>query len=125
MINIKTLEINSQKYELNNNLEEGFLKGSAWNNLYSFYKYKPDKIKLDNDLERLIYIYQVYNFISLELTLFIATHKDDKIAMEELNKINNYLCKINNKLEEMGFSISRCSRNSQNYFNMKNPWSDN
>ena len=80
MIYIKTLDINSQTFDLNKNYEEGFLKGSAWNNLYSFFKYEPKDINNNNDLEKLIYIYQIYSFISLELTLFIGTHPNNKEA---------------------------------------------
>jgi hypothetical protein len=125
VINIKTLEINSQIFDLNNNYDVGFLKGSAWNNLYSFYKYEPKEVNLNNDLDKLLYIYQIYSFISLELTLFISTHPNDVDAINILNEVNKYLELIKMKLEENDIVISHCSTDSVNYFNQKTPWSGN
>jgi hypothetical protein len=125
VINIKTLEINSQIFDLNNNYDAGFLKGSAWNNLYSFYKYEPKEVNLNNDLDKLLYIYQIYSFISLELTLFISTHPNDVDAINILNEVNKYLELIKMKLEENDIVISHCSTDSVNYFNQKTPWSGN
>lgn len=123
MIYIKTLEINSQTYDLNKNYEEGFLKGSAWENLYSFFKYEPKEIKFNNDLDKLVYIYQIYSFISLELTLFICTHPDNKEAITTLDNLNKNLEIIKTKLQENNISISHCSTDSLDYFNLKTPWS--
>lgn len=125
MIYIKTLEINSQIFDLNKIYEEGFLKGSGWNNLYSFFKYEPKDIKFSNDLERLVYIYQIYSFVSLELTLFISTHPNDKEAINTLNNINRNLSIIKDKLEENNIVFTHFSTDSINYFNMKTPWSGN
>jgi hypothetical protein len=125
VIYIKTLEINSQTFDLNKIYEEGFLKGSGWNNLYSFFKYEPKEIKFNNDLEKLVYIYQIYSFISLELTLFISTHPDCKEAIYTLDNINKNLIMIKDKLEENNIVFTHCSTDSANYFNMKTPWSGN
>lgn len=123
MIYIKTLEINSQIFDLNQDYEAGFLKGSAWNNLYSFYKYEPKDINLKNDLEKLLYVYQIYNFISLELTLFISTHPNEVEAINMLNEVNKYTELIKMKLEEKDIMLSRCTTDSLEYFNQKTPWS--
>ena len=122
---MKTLEINSQIYDLNKEFEQGFLKGSAWNNLYSFYKYEPKDVKFKSDYESLIYLYQIYSFISLELTLYISTHPTEMDAVNMLNEINKYLELIKMKLEENDIMISHCTIDSLKYFNTKTPWSGN
>jgi hypothetical protein len=125
VVYIKTLEINSQKFDLNKDYEEGFLKGSAWNNLYSFYKFEPKEIKFNNDLDKLLYLYQIYSFISLELTLFISTHPNEVDAINMLNEVNKYLELIKMKLEENKIRITHCTTDSVEYFNQKTPWSGN
>jgi hypothetical protein len=125
VIYIKTLDINSQTFDLNKNYEEGFLKVSAWNNIYSFFKYEPKDINNNNDLEKLIYIYQIYSFISLELTLFIGTHPNNKEAINTLNNVNNNLTMIKDKLEENNIVFTHCSIDSADYFSLKTPWSGN
>ena len=124
MINIKTLEINSQNYDLNNDYELGLLKGSVWNNLYSYFKYEPTEVKLSNDIEKLLFVYQIYSFLSLELTLFISTHPNNMDAINTLNDVNKYIELINRKLIENNIVLSHCTTSSLDYINMKNPWCD-
>lgn len=121
---MKTLEINSQPFEIDNDIEKGFLKGSAWQNLYNGYKYKVDKISFDNDFERAIYMLEVYTFISVELTLYICTHPNSKEALNMLQKINSEKNKICEFIETRFKSLSGCSEIQNDFFGLKMPWSD-
>ncbi|MGM9969309.1 MAG: spore coat protein CotJB [Anaeroplasma sp.] len=98
MINIKTLEINSQQFIMNNDIEKGFLRGSIWENLFEPYKYVLDKITPMNEKEMLVYTLQIYTFAALDLKLFIITHPDNKEAKNtyknieiECKKIREYI----------------------------------
>lgn len=124
VIFIKTLEINSQPFKIDNDIEKGFLKGSLWANLYKPYKYMVDKISFKNDYERAIYMLQVYTFVSIELTLYVCTHMENKEAIDLLQKINIEKKKICEFIETKFNSISSSSEMSNDYFKLKLPWSD-
>lgn len=121
---MKTLEINSQPFEIDNDMEKGFLKGSTWKNLYSPYKYKVDKITFENDFERAIYMIEVYTFMSIELTLYICTHPNNKEALNMLQRINSEKNKITEFIETRFKTLSACSEIQNDYFGLKMPWSD-
>ena len=88
VINIKTLEINLQPFVLHNDIEKGLLRGSIWENLFSPYKFVVENITNLSDEEKAIFMLQVYNFVAIELGLFIATHPDNKEAIEMIKKVN-------------------------------------
>lgn len=121
---MKTLEINSQPFEIDNDIEKGFLKGSAWQNLYSGYKYKVDKISFENDFERAIYMLEVYTFVSVELTQYICTHPNNKEALQMLQKINSEKNKICEFIETRFKTLSACSEIQNDFFGLKMPWGD-
>lgn len=85
---MKTLEINSQAFVLDSDIEKGFLKGSLWENLFSGYKFILTDVHDLTEEEQYIFMLQVYTFASIELTLFICTHPDHKEAIETLKKVN-------------------------------------
>jgi len=124
VISIKTLDINSQPLEIDNDIEKGFLKGSIWSNLYIPYKYKIDKISFDNDYERAIYMLEVYTFFGVELTLYICTHPNNKEALDMLQKINSERKKICEFIETRFKSLTASSDIQNGYFKLKFPWSD-
>ena len=88
VINIKTLEINSQPFVLFNDIEQGLVRGSIWENLFSPYKYVVEKITNTNEEQKVLLMLQVYTFVATELVLFICTHPDSKEAIEMLKKVN-------------------------------------
>lgn len=124
VINIKTLEINSQPFVIDNDIEKGFLKGSIWENLYIPYKYKVEKISLDTDLDRALYMLEVYTFTSVELTLYVSTHPNNKEAFDMLKKVNSEKTKICEFIETKFYSLTSNSEVLNGYFDMSLPWSD-
>ena len=123
VIKIKTLEINSQPFVIDNDIEKGFLKGSAWENLYDPFKYKVDKINFSNDFERAVYMLQVYTFISIELAQYLSTHPNSKEAFNMLQKINSEKKKICEFIETKFTALSSCSEILSGFFDLKPTWS--
>ena len=121
---MKTLEINSQPFLLNTNIEEGFLKGSAWDNLYSFFKYKESKYKPKNELDEKFYALQVYTFLSIELTQYLCTHPNCKEAFDLLKRINSDRDNIINIIEAKDTAISSFSHTLDGFFTLNSTWSD-
>ena len=121
---IKTLEINSQEFIVDSDIEKGFLKGSIWQNLYDPYKYKVNKINKKNDFENALYMLQVYTFTSIELTLYICTHPDNVDAIKMLKKINQEKDKICEFIETRFKALSSSSNMAEGFFKLPSTWSD-
>lgn len=121
---MKTLEINSQPFVVDNDIEKGFLKGSLWANLYDPYKYKVDKMNLSSDWERAVYMLQVYTFTSVELALYISTHPNCKDAVDMLKKVNAEKKKICEFIETKFTAITCSSEVLDGFFDLKLPWSE-
>lgn len=110
---------------LNSNIEEGFLKGSAWDNLYSFFKYKESSYMPKNEFLKQIYALQVYTFLNIELTQYVCTHPENKDAYNMLKRINADKDKILNFIEAKDTALSSCSPILDGFFELKPTWSDN
>ena len=64
---------------------EGFIKGNMFGNLYSPYRnYKPGNLNPKNEKEALLMSVQQYNFVLMDLKLYLDVFPDDK------NVINLY-----------------------------------
>lgn len=124
VINIKTLNINSQEFLIDNDIEKAFLKGSLWSNLYEPYKYSVKSIQKQSDIEKAIYMLQVYTFASIELTLFVSTHPENKEAYDMLKKINNEKKKITDFFEGKYGAICSGSTKLDGFFTFPFPWGD-
>lgn len=122
---MKTLEINSQPFELNSDMEKGFLRGSAWENLYIPYKFSVPKLNNLTDFEQALYVLQVYTFVSIELTLYISTHPKCKDALEALDRINIERDKIKCFIEGKFSGLSSSSAMFSGYFDLKEAWCNN
>ena len=122
VINIKTLEINSQEFLLNKDIEDGFLKGSIWENLFSPYKFVVEKITNLNEEEKVIYMLQVYTFVSIELMEFIATHPNCAEAIDMIKKVNIERKKIEEYIDSKFGAISNKSPIFDGFVNRKSVW---
>lgn len=125
VIIIKTFEINSQQFILDSDIEKGFLKGSAWENLFSGYKFVLTDINNLTEEEQLMFMLQVYSFVSIELSLFICTHPDSKAAIETLKKVNLEKKRMCDIIETRYGSLSSSSVIVDGYFNRKCTWEGN
>lgn len=124
VIDIKTMEINSQPFVIDSDIEKGFLKGSLWENLYLPYKFKVDRITNLSDFEKALYMLEVYSFTSIELTLYLATHPNSKEAFDMLKKVNSEKEKICEFIESKFSALSSYSEVLNGFFDLKMPWSE-
>lgn len=119
---MKTLEINSQTFVLDSDIEKGFLKGSLWENLFSGYKFIVTDVKELTEEEQFMFMLQVYTFASIELTLFICTHPDHTEAIETLKKVNIEKAKLCDYIESKYGALKSCSVIFDGFLERKNTW---
>jgi hypothetical protein len=119
---LKTLEINSQQFVLDSDIEKGFLKGSIWENLFSGYKFIVTSIDNLSEEEQVMFMLQVYTFASIELTLFVCTHPDHKEAIETLKKVNIEKEKLCEFIESKYGALKACSSVFDGFLERKNTW---
>ena len=112
------------KFFIDNDIEKGFLKGSIWSNLYEPYKYTVKSVSKLTDLEKAIYMLQVYTFTSIELTLYVSTHPNNKEAHEMLKKINAEKKKIVDFFEGKYSALCSSSEKLDGFFSYPFPWGD-
>lgn len=119
---MKTLEINSQEFILDSDIEKGFLKGSLWENLFSGYKFILTDINELTEEEQLMFMLQVYTFASIELTLFVCTHPEHKEAIDALKKVNLEKHKLTDYIESKYGALKSCSVVFDGFLNRKCTW---
>ncbi|MDE7212945.1 MAG: spore coat protein CotJB [Anaeroplasmataceae bacterium] len=119
---MKTLEINSQAFVLDSDIEKGFLKGSIWENLFSGYKFILTDVQDLTEEEQYLFMLQVYTFASIELTLFICTHPDNKEAIETLKKVNLEKSKVTDFIETKYGALKSCSVIFDGFLERKSTW---
>ncbi len=119
---MKTLDINSQQFVLDSDIEKGFLKGSIWENLYSGYKFVLTSIDNLSEEEQVMFMLQVYSFASIELTLYVCTHPDSNEAIETLKKVNIEKKKLCDFIETKYGYLTSCSTYLDVFFNLKATW---
>ena len=122
VIKLKTLEINSQAFVLDSDIEKGFLKGSIWENLFSGYKFILTDIHDLTEEEQVLFMLQVYSFASIELTLYICTHPNSKEAIETLKKVNVEKEKMCNYIETKYGALQSCSVIFDGFLDRKSTW---
>lgn len=104
-----TLTINSQEYNLNQDLEQAFMRGSAWNNLFIPYKFEVTKLPMKSNAGQIVSLIQIYTFISTELNLFIGTHPNCKEAKDTLKQVNIERRKMIDYFESNYFALTDTS----------------
>lgn len=122
VIEIKTLEINSQEFLLDSDIEKGFLKGSLWENLFSGYKFIVTSIDDLSEEEKVLFMLQVYTFASIELTLYVCTHPQNTEAIETLKKVNIEKDKLCDFVEMKYGALKACSATFDGFLERKNTW---
>ncbi|MDE7264055.1 MAG: spore coat protein CotJB [Anaeroplasmataceae bacterium] len=119
---MKTLEINSQEFILDSDIEKGFLKGSLWENLFSGYKFILTDVKELTEEEQFLFMLQVYTFASIELALFVCTHPDHNEAIETLKKVNLEKHKLTDYIESKYGALKSCSVIFDGFLDRKCTW---
>ena len=119
---MKTLEINSQAFVLDSDIEKGFLKGSIWENLFSGYKFILTDVHDLTEEEQYLFMLQVYTFASIELSLYICTHPDNSEAIETLKKVNLEKSKLCDYIETKYGALKSCSVIFDGFLERKSTW---
>ena len=122
MINIKTLEINSQEFVLINDLEKGLLRGSIWDNLYDGYKFILENIGNLTEEQKMMLMLQVYSFTSLELSMYITTHPNCKEAIKTLKRVNIEKEKLKEVISMKYGALCSTKPYIDGYYDRKNTW---
>lgn len=89
-------------------IEEGYIKGNSFKNLYNKYKnYKEGIPKITNDSEALLTDIMMLDFTINDLYLYTLTHKDDqetKDIMKKYIELYNKDFKLyNEKIESLDY----------------------
>ena len=119
---MKTLEINSQAFVLDSDIEKGFLKGSIWENLFSGYKFILTDVHDLTEEEQYLFMLQVYTFASIELSLYICTHPDNQEGIEMLKKVNLEKSKVCDFIETKYGALKSCSVVFDGFLDRKSTW---
>ena len=112
-----------KKFEIDSNLEHALLIGNLFPNLVSRYKYEPKRASFKSDKERLFYYLQIYNFYTLELTLYLACNPTSDDAVKLLKEANLERDKIKKYIAEK-YSLCKNTNPPERYFTLDLPWSD-
>lgn len=116
VINIKTLDICSQPFMVDSDLKKGFLRGSIWSNLYDPYRFAITSISDGNEKDLALFMLEVYCFASIELTLYVTTHLDNKEAMNLLKEVNMEKNKLTEFFNNKYYSLCSGTANPESYF---------
>ena len=112
-----------KKFEIDSNLEHALLIGNLVPNLVSRYKYEPKRASFKSDKERLFYYLQIYNFYTLELTLYLACNPTSDDVVKLLKEANLERDKIKKYIAEK-YSLCKNTNPPERYFTLDLPWSD-
>lgn len=122
VINIKTLEINSQEFVLVNDLEKGFLRGSIWSNLYDGYKFILENIGSMTEEQKLMLMLQIYTFTGIELNLYICTHPNCSEAIKTLKRVNVEKNKLKELIDKKYGALCSTGEYVLGYYDRKSTW---
>lgn len=122
VIDIKTLEINSQEFVLINDLEKGLLRGSIWDNLYDGYKFILENIGNLTEEQKMMLMLQVYLFTSLELSMYITTHPNCTEAIKILKRVNIEKEKLKEVVSMKYGALCSTKPYIDGYYDRKNTW---
>ena len=122
VIDIKTLEINSQEFVLINDLEKGLLRGSIWDNLYEGYKFILENIGNLTEEQKMMLMLQVYSFTSLELSMYITTHPNCTEAIKTLKRVNIEKEKLKEVISMKYGALCSTKPYIDGYYDRKNTW---
>lgn len=121
---LATAKIENQPFDLINDFELGFARGSLWNNLYVPFKYENTNMNSSLTLnDNYHYLLMVYTFASIELSLYLATHKNDQNCIDTLQRVNAELEKVKVLYEANYKSLSSfCETNVASFISDPWPW---
>ncbi len=114
-------KIENQPFDILQDFEKGFARGSIWQNLYIPYKYETTVINTNSEKEQIEHLLMVYNFASIELSLYLCTHKDNAECREYLTKVNKEKEKICYYYENKFNALTSTSPNNVATY-IENPW---
>ena len=99
-----------------------FLRGNLYNNLYDPYKgYKYRELTASNKREELLYNILKYNFVLIELMLYLDVNPNDR---EKVNLYNRYLMEKLQLVEDYEKAYGPLTMDSMNIGDGKWNWVD-
>lgn len=106
---------------------QGWIKGNLFANLYDPYKnYKPVEVNPNNEKEALLYQLMQYQFVLIDLDLYLDTHPNDQEAINLYHKYLTIKKQMCDKYESMYGAITLDSNylgtNSWTWKNSPWPW---
>lgn len=105
------------------NIEDGFLRGNMFNDIYDGYYKRIKRIRTSNEREKLLLKIQMLTFSSLDLGLYLDIYPDDKEVLEKFKKYNNELDSLTKEYERIyGPLKSECDKDGNKYKWINNPW---
>lgn len=123
--------MNNNMVNMNNNdlgdPKNGFLRGNLFNNLYDPYKnYKYRELRPSNKREELLYNILMYNFVLIELQLYLDVNPNDSNMIRLYNKYLMDKKKLCDDYERMYGPLTmdglNMGDNSWNWNNSPWPW---
>ena len=105
------------------NPQEGFINGNMFENLYSQYKnYKPRKINLENEQERLLYQLQSICFAAHDLNLYLDIHPEDKSMLMLFNDYCKQIKDFTKNYEDKYGPLTVGAKDYNSFEWVSNPW---
>ena len=109
------------------NVDEGFIKGNMYKNLYDKYKhYEPKKFTPKTELDLITYNLYKYCFAINDLNLYLDIHPDDTKMYELFKKYVAEYKATKKKYESIvgPLTITHDNYNKYSWINVKMPWED-
>lgn len=123
MQQLATIHVPVQTFEGIVGLEQGFMRGSIWSNLYYPYKYEMTVPPRGMDQrQNTLFMVDIYAFAITELSEFLDTHPNDARALETYNKIKVEYDKAVSYYEKNFGPLSIYSGSTTTYDYIKGPW---
>ena len=110
------------------NVDEGFIKGNMFTNLYDKYKhYEPKKLLPTTEKDLLLYNIYKLSFAINDLNLYLDINPNDTNMYETFKKIiSEYKMHIKKYEDTYGpLTICEDTYNKYSWLNVKMPWEDN
>ena len=110
------------------NVDEGFIKGNMFTNLYDKYKhYEPKKLLPTTEKDLLLYNIYKLSFAINDLNLYLDINPNDTNMYETFKKIISEYKMYVKKYEDTYGPLTICegTYNKYSWLNVKMPWEDN
>lgn len=104
-------------------IEEGFINGNMFKELYKGYKdYKPKKPKIMNNKEHELYKLMMVDFAINDINLFLALNPKNEEYIRKLTEYNKVYDELKKEYENKYGVLNFFQENKNKYSYIENPW---